>query len=62
MLQCVLHLETHPVTVTRGPVSWLRSVAMARPRLPPAQGGKDTSATMWGLLVSGESDLPDTAP
>lgn len=62
MFQCVLHSETHPVTVTRGPVSWLRSVVMVRPRLPPAQGGKDTSATMWGLLVSGESDLPDTAP
>lgn len=51
------------MTITRGPVSWLRSVVIIRPRRPPAQGGKDTSATMCGLLVSGESDREeDTTP
>lgn len=53
----VRQLETHPETLTRGPVSWLRSVVIVRPRWPPAQGGKDTSATMCGLLVSVGSDL-----
>lgn len=62
-VQCVWHSETHPVTLTRGPVSWLRSVAIVRPRRPPAQGVKDTSATMCGLLVGGESDREeDTTP
>lgn len=56
-------LETHPVTVTRGPLSWLRSVAIVRPLRPPGWGGRDTSATMWGLLVSGDADLTvDTTP
>lgn len=55
--------HTHSVTLTRGPVSWLSSVAMTRPRRPPAQGVKDTSATMCGLLVGAESDREeDTTP
>lgn len=55
--------ESHPVTLTRGPVSWLRSVAIARPRWPPALGVKDTNATTCGLVVAGESEHgEDAAP
>lgn len=62
-VQRVRRSETDPVTLTRGPVSWLSSVAIVRPRRPPAQGVKDTSATMCGLLVAGESDRDkDTTP
>lgn len=62
-VRCVGHSETHPVTLTRRPVSWLRSVATVRPRRPSALGVKDTSATMCGLLVGGESDREeDTTP
>ncbi len=58
----VLCSGTYPVTVTRRPLSWLRSVVTVRPRRP-AWGGKDTSATMWGLLVRGDADLTvDTVP
>lgn len=62
-VRCVWHSETHPVTLTRGPVSWLRSVAIDKPRRPPPHGVKDTSATICGLLVGGESDREeDTTP
>lgn len=56
-----LALRNHPVTLTSGPVSWPRSVAVVRPRRPPAQGVKDTSATMCGLLVAGESEREEDA-
>ena len=49
--------------MTKGPVSWLRSVATVRPRWPLAWGGKETNATMWELMVSGETAfVVDTTP
>jgi len=59
----VLDSETHPVRVTRGPFSWLGSVVTVKARRAPAWGGRDTSATMWELLVRREADpTDDTAP
>lgn len=58
----VFHWGTHPVTMTRGLFSWLRLMETVRPRPPLVLGGKDTSATMWGLLAGEEADFADTTP
>lgn len=55
-------LETHPVTVTTGPFSWLRLTDTVKPRPAPAFGGRDTRATMWELLASGETAFADSPP
>lgn len=63
VVQCKIYSETHSDTVTRGFLSWLKSVATVRPLRVPVWGGRDTSATIWVLLVSEDADIrPGTTP
>lgn len=58
-VQCrfTLYSGTHSNTVMRGFLSWLMSVATVRPLRLLVWGGRDTSATIWVILVSEEADI-----